>query len=200
MIGTRTEGLQNALGIADWFAVYVSSRHEKKVGAQLALRHIESFLPLYKSVHQWKNRCRRTLDLPLFPNYLFVHIAPTQRVGVLQVPGVLSIVRCGSEPSPIPYAVIESLRAALSARAVEPHPYLVIGHRVRITSGPLTGMTGILVNKKNNLRVVLAVEQIMQSAAVEVNGDEVEDIGPCGSVRRHSEFQGYSLANVSVQA
>lgn len=161
-----------------WLAVYVSSRHEKAVHIHFQLCEIESFLPLYHSLRLWRNRCRRNLQLPLFPNYLFVHISPGKRVNVLRVPGVLSIVSRGTEPAPLPQSTIESLRAALSLRAVEPHPYLVLGHWVRIHSGPLAGLEGVSVKKKDNLRVVLNLDQIMQSAAVEIDGSEVEDIGP----------------------
>jgi transcription antitermination factor NusG len=97
---------------------------------------------------------------------------------VLRVPGVLSIVSRGTQPASLPQSTIESLRAALSLRSVEPHPCLVLGHRVRIHSGPLAGLEGVLVKKKDNLRVVLNLEQIMQSAAIEVDGSEVQDIGP----------------------
>jgi transcription antitermination factor NusG len=161
-----------------WFAVYVSSRHEKVVQTHLELREIESFLPLYHAVRLWRNRCRKDLQLPLFPNYLFVHLQLGKRVDVLRVPGVLSIVNRGTQPAPLPQSIIESLRGALSLRSVEPHPYLIVGHRVRIHSGPLAGLEGVLVKKKDNLRVVLNLDQIMQSAAIEVDGSEVEDIGP----------------------
>lgn len=162
---------------ADWFAVYVGARHEKSVGEQFRLRQIEAFLPLYKAVHRWKNGCKVNLELPLFPNYLFVRVDPRERLRVLRVPGVLSMVCCGREPVPVPKAVIESLRTAIALGQIEPHPYLVVGQRVRIKSGVLAGMEGVLVRKKENLRVVLSLDQIMQSAAVEVEGSEVEPLG-----------------------
>lgn len=155
-----------------WFAVYVTSRHEKKVQAQLALQNIETFLPLYTTVHCWKNRCRKVLQLPLLPNYLFVHIALSTRFAVLRTPGVTSLVCSGHLPAPLPSAAIEAIRAALAVREVEPHPYLAVGNRVRIIDAPLVGMEGILVRKKNKLRVVLLLDEIRQSAAVEVNADE----------------------------
>ncbi len=166
------------LSKVSWFAVYVSSRHEKKVGVQLGRRGIESFLPLYRTVHRWRNRSTKRLELPLFPNYLFVHMAPQEHVRVLQVPGVLSMVCCGREPVPVPESVVEGLRVALALREMAPHPRLVVGCRVRIIKGPLCDMEGVLVRKKNNLRIVITLDQIMQSAAVDVNADEIEEIGP----------------------
>ncbi len=163
---------------AQWVAVYTSTRHEKRVAEHCRVRHIETFLPTYHTVHRWKNRCRVELELPLFPNYLFARIPLREQVRILQVPGVLYIVRCGREPAAVPDLLVESLRSALILRRVEPHPYLVVGRRVRIHAGPLAGMEGVLVRKKNSLRVVIALDQIMQSVAVEVNGEEVEPLAP----------------------
>lgn len=164
--------------VKTWFAVYVTSQHEKKVQIQLGLREIETFLPLYKTIHHWKNRCRKVLELPLFPNYLFVHILLRDRFAVLRTPGVISMVCSGHLPVPLPLAAIEAIRAALAVREVEPHPYLAIGNRVRIIDGPLRGMEGVLVRKKSKLRVILLVDEIRQSAAVEVNADEIDNVEP----------------------
>ncbi len=159
---------------ANWFAVYTNSHHEKRVALQLAEREIESFLPLYSARHRWRNRCERTVALPLFPNYVFVHIAARERVRVLEVPGVLSLVGVGRTPAALPDFEIEALRGGVGRRKIEPHPYLVVGERVRIKAGPMTGMEGVLVRKKNHFRVVLALDAIMQSVAVEVDADDLE--------------------------
>ena len=166
-----------AIDAKAWYALYVSSRHERKILHHLQRLNIEAFLPAYMTVHRWKNRCQKQLELPLFPNYLFVHIAWCERIAVLQVAGVHSIVGYGRRPAVLPDALVIALRATLASRQVEPHPYLVIGQRVRIRKGPLAGLQGILVRKKHNLRVILTLDQIMQSAAVEISGDEVEDAG-----------------------
>jgi len=158
----------------NWFAAYTNSHHEKRVASHFAERQIESFLPLYSARHRWKNRCDMNLELPLFPNYVFVRIDPRERMRVLEVPGVQSLVGFGRTLAPLPYFEIETLRSGLGQRKIEPHPYLVIGERVRITAGPMTGMEGVLVRKKNNLRVVLALDVIMQSVAVEVDAHDLE--------------------------
>ncbi|MGD0790744.1 MAG: UpxY family transcription antiterminator [Terriglobales bacterium] len=159
---------------ANWFAAYTHSHHEKRVASHFAGRQIESFLPLYAALHRWKNRCEMNLDLPLFPNYVFVHIDPRERVRVLEVPGVVSLVGFGRTLAPLPDFEIEALRAGVGQRKIEPHPYLVVGKRVRIKAGPMTGLEGVLVRKKNNFRVVLALDVIMQSVAVEVDADDLE--------------------------
>jgi transcription antitermination factor NusG len=159
---------------ANWFAAYTNSHHEKRVVSHFGERQIESFLPLYAALHRWKNRCEVDLDLPLFPNYVFVHIDPRERVRVLEVPGVLSLVGFGRTLAPLSDFEIEALRSCGGQRKIEPHPYLVIGERVRIKAGPMTGMEGVLVRKKTNFRVVLALDVIMQCVAVEVDADDLE--------------------------
>ncbi len=165
---------------ASWFAAYTNSRHEKRVASQFAERQIESFLALYSTSHHWKNRCEMNLELPLFPNYVFVRIDPRERVRILEVPGVLSLVGFGRVLAPLPDFEIEALRSGLGQRRIEPHPYLVIGERVRIKAGPMTGMEGVLVRKKSNFRVVLALDAIMQCVAVEVDADDLEPAAKCG--------------------
>jgi transcription antitermination factor NusG len=160
-----------------WFAVYTNSRHEKRVAQHLTQREIEFYLPLYKAQRKWSDGSRVTLDLPLFPGYLFVHIKRSERGLVLGVPGTLAVVGgTGGEPAPLPDAAIDALRTGLHLRRVEPHPLLTVGQRARIRSGALAGMEGIVVRKKNSCRVVLTLEHIQRSIAVEVDGDDLEPV------------------------
>jgi transcription antitermination factor NusG len=162
-----------------WFAAYTVSRHEKRVSQYFTAHNIESFLPLYRSPRRWNNGCNVEVEQPLFPNYIFVRVSREERIRVLRIPGVLSFVGTGSTPAVLPDFEIESLRSGLQQRKFEPHPYLVVGERARIKVGPLAGMEGVLVRKKNNLRVVLTVNLIMQSVAVEVEADDLEAIETC---------------------
>jgi transcription antitermination factor NusG len=114
------------------------------------------------------------IELPLFPGYVFVRIASRERVRVLEVPGVLSLVGFGPTPAPLPDFEIEALRSGLGLGKIEPHPFLVIGERVRIKRGPMAGMEGILVRRKSSFRVVLALDVIMKCMAVEVDAEDVE--------------------------
>jgi transcription antitermination factor NusG len=161
----------------NWFAVYTSPRHEKRVSQHLGLQNIEHYLPTYRTKRKWKNGLNVTLDLPLFPGYLFVHIDRCERVRVLQVPGVLSFVGgTGRQPAPMPDAEIVALRSGLPLRNAEPHPLLTVGQRARIRSGALAGMEGVVVRRKNSLRVVLTMELIQRSVAVEVDEAELETL------------------------
>jgi transcription antitermination factor NusG len=174
--GLATEAVTKPALLSRWFAVYTTPRHEKAVARQFEVRQLEAFLPLHRSVHRWKNGCRVSVDQPLFPNYVFVSLQRGDYIQVLQTPGVLSLVGRGREPAPLPAAEIESLRSGLPLRDFEPHPYLVAGRRVRIHSGALAGMVGVLVRKKNSLRVVLTLDLIMQSVSVEIGVDEIEPV------------------------
>ena len=160
-----------------WFALYTASRHEKRVAQHLGQREIEFYLPLYKSERKWADGSRVMLDLPLFPGYLFVHIRRSERSRVLGVPGALAVVGgTGGEPAWLPDATIDALRSGLEARPARPHPLLTVGQRVRIRSGALAGFEGIVVRNKNSFRVVLTVEYIMQSYAVEVALEDLEPL------------------------
>lgn len=160
-----------------WFAVYTSSRHEKSVDLHLKVREIEHYLPLHRTQHKWRDGSRVTLDLPLFPCYIFVHIKPTERVRVLGVPGVLAVVGGpGREPAQLPDAEIDALREGLHLRCAEPHPLLRAGQRARIRCGAFAGMAGVVVRRNNRIRVVLTMELIMKSIAVEVCEHELEPL------------------------
>ncbi|MGH9563969.1 MAG: transcription termination/antitermination protein NusG [Terracidiphilus sp.] len=159
-----------------WFAAYTASHHEKQVLNQLTLRNVESYLPVYKASRQWQKRASVTLDLPLFPNYVFVRISRNQRAAVLGTPGVFSIVGSASNAWELPEREIEALRNGLHERKVEPHPYLVIGERARVKTGMLAGLEGVIVRRKTNLNIVLTLDQIMQSVAIEVDAAELEPV------------------------
>jgi transcription antitermination factor NusG len=152
-----------------WYAAYTSANHEKRVSQQLGVRRVEHFLPLYSSVRQWKDR-KVKLDMPLFPGYVFVRLALRDRLSVLQVPGVACLVGFNGTPAALPADEIEGVRASLvEGVRVQPHPYLAVGRRVRLQSGPLAGLTGIVVRRKSGLRFVVSVDLIQRSVAVELD-------------------------------
>jgi transcription antitermination factor NusG len=166
--------LPGELGESRWFAAYTSPRHEKHVSQQMQNRGIQNFLPLYKSIRRWKDR-RKEIELPIFPGYLFVRMVPRERVSVLQVPGVVQLVSFQGKPTPLPDAEIDMLRLQLlPGGKLQPHPFLTVGRRVRVISGPMAGMEGILARKKDKFRVVLSIELIHRSVAVEIDQSEIE--------------------------
>lgn len=163
-----------ALEARQWFAVYTTSCHEKRVAEHCQIRAIESFLPTYQSTRRWKNGCTVNIASPLFPGYVFVRVNQTHKVRVLELPGVVSIVGAARQPTPLPDADIEALRNGIHLLKAEPHPCLNLGDKVKIRKGPLAGMTGVLIRKKNGLRVVLTLELIMKSISVEIDEKDLE--------------------------
>lgn len=137
---------------------------------------IEQFLPVYHSERRWRNGCSVTLERPLFPGYVFVHIPASERVRVLELSSVIAIVSNGRTPVPLPDEEIARLRSGLPLVRAEPHPLLTVGQAARICRGPLEGLTGIVTRQKNNLRVVLTLDLIMKSVAVEVSADDIEPV------------------------
>src|SRR5437016_6381227 len=160
--------------VSRWYAAYTSANHEKRVAEQLGVREVEHFLPLYASARRWKDR-RVTLQLPLFPGYIFVHMALRDRLKVQQVPGVARLVGFDGKLVALPEKEIQALRRSFeSGVRAEPHPYLTVGRRVRVKSGPLAGTQGILLRRKGNFRVVISIELIQRSVAVDTEVADVE--------------------------
>jgi transcription antitermination factor NusG len=157
----------------NWYAVHTCANHERRVAEQLALRGVEHFLPTYQSARKWKDR-KVKLQLPLFPGYVFVQIELAKRMRVLQVPGVARLVGFDGHPAVVPEADLLRVREFLARGfGAEPHRILKVGKRVRVTGGPLMGMEGIVVRRKNRKRLVISFALIQQAMAVEVAGEDL---------------------------
>jgi|SRR5207247_10711780 len=158
-----------------WYAAYTRAQHEKQVAAELETREVEHFLPLYSSMRRWKDR-RVQLELPLFPGYVFVRLALRERLRVLQVPSVVRLVGFSGQPTALPDTEMEIMRSGLSqSLRAEPHPFLTVGRRVRITGGPFAGLEGVLRRKRSRMRVVVSLGLIQRSVAVDV---DIADVRP----------------------
>lgn len=161
---------------AHWYALYTAPRHEKQVAEQINRQGIACFLPLYRSIRRWKDR-RKELELVLFPGYVFVRMALQNRLRVLRLPGTVRLVTFNGQPAALPEEEIEHLRHRLANSGnIEPHPYLTAGRQVRVRSGPLQGLEGIILRTKERCRIVLSIPLIMRSVAVEVDDGDLEFI------------------------
>ena len=159
-----------------WYAVFTLPQNEKSAARQLAMREVETFLPTYETVKVWKNRQRVRTVLPLFPTYLFARIDCRQRRRVLESPGVIHIVGSSRAHVPIPDAEIDWLRAGMREKTLEPFHDLVVGKKVRIKTGSMEGVEGVLVRKGNGLKFVLSLKLINQHAAIEIGAEDLEPI------------------------
>jgi transcription antitermination factor NusG len=158
-----------------WFAVHTYARHEKAVAQAVREQGITSFLPLVRQVRQWSDR-RKLVDFPLFGCYVFVKLAPNnrQRMQVLRVGGVLGFVGTNGIGIPIPEEQIEAVRILVEEQLpVCSHPFLKIGQRVRIRSGALAGIEGILVSRSGERTLVISLDAIQRSLSVRVQGYDV---------------------------
>jgi transcription antitermination factor NusG len=161
-----------------WFAVQTRARHEKAVAQRLREVGVVTFLPLVKGVHRWSDR-RKMVELPLFSCYVFVRLAPKneRRLRVLLIEGVLNFVGPRGQGIAIPDEQIDSLRRLLQEQLPYcSHPFLKIGQRVRIRSGALAGVEGILVSRSGERTLVVSVDAIDRSLAVRIEGYDVESI------------------------
>jgi transcription antitermination factor NusG len=162
----------------EWLAVHTWSCQEKRVARHLSVRNVEFFLPLYRRISHWKNGLRVPIESPLFPGYIFVKIERKERFRILELAGTHSIVGTPHEPTPLPSAEIEMLRERIHLLGAEPHSYLNVGDRVNVRSGPLNGMSGIVVRRRNGCRLVVSLALIMKSIAVEVDERDLETAEP----------------------
>jgi transcription antitermination factor NusG len=165
-----------AIAAEHWYAVQTRARHEKVVVDRLGEHGVETFLPLATEIRRWSDR-KKTIQSPLFNCYIFARIAPTNidRLRVLKVNGVLGLVGKRGEGTPIPDDQIESVRILVgNGEPWHSHPFLQIGQRVRIRSGALDGMEGVLVSRNGDRTLVISIDAIQRSLAVRVEGYEVE--------------------------
>jgi len=160
-----------------WYAIYTRHQHEKSAAQLLTRKGFEVLLPLYRSRSRWSDRTQIVL-LPLFPNYLFIQCDLDSRVRVLQTAGVCWFVSNAGVPTAVPETEIGMVRRVVEAPVnVLPHSFLDRGDQVRVLRGPLTGLTGILMRVKNQCRVIISLELLHKSAAIEIDLTDLERMG-----------------------
>lgn len=166
-------------GVAgDWHALYTRHQHEKAVARALSYKGHEVFLPLVSATRHWQDRTKQ-LWLPLFPCYVFVRAGFERQIQILSTPGMISVVAWGGRPALIPKGQIDAVRQMIEGTfQVEPCSFLQNGTRVKVVAGPLRGIEGILVRKKDLYRLVVSVELLGRSAAVEIDISSIEASEP----------------------
>ena len=164
-----------------WFALRVRSNHERVAATHLRGKGYEEFAPSYKMERRWSDR-RKTMEQFLFPGYVFCRLDPNDRLPVLTIPGVVSLVGFGQGPSPIPEDEIEQVRKMVaSGLLVTPWPFLKVGQTVLIEQGPLAGVQGILLEVKGTWRLVVSINLLQRSVAAQVDRAWVRPLAEPGS-------------------
>jgi transcription antitermination factor NusG len=190
----HTPLLNRATSHTRWYAAYTYPRHEKAVMKQLESKSIEAFLPLFLTENRWKDR-RVQIQNPLFPGYVFTRINLSERNRVLAIPGVIRMLSFNGLPAPIDDSEIEAVRLCMERGApLEPYPFLEIGDRVRVRSGVLKGLEGLISRCKDERRLIVPISLINQSVAVDIDIQLLEpldtrDINHHGCPSRVELFQ-----------
>jgi transcriptional antiterminator NusG len=158
-----------------WYAIHTRANFEKIAAAHLEAKGFEQYLPLYGVRKHWSDRVIES-NIPLFPGYVFCEFDATCRSRILSTPGVVSIVGFAGKPALIADPEIKAIQKALrSEQRTEPCPYLCEGQLIRVNRGPLSGLRGILI-KKRNWRIVISIEILRRSVAVEIDPDTITPI------------------------
>lgn len=188
-----------------WHAIYTWHQHEKMVADLLSRKGFEIFLPLYQSTRRWKDRLK-TLSLPLFPSYVFIRGGMDQHLQIVTTPGVSSLLTVSGRVAEISRDEIDAVKRTVeSSLRAEPHPFLKCGDWVRVKAGPLEGIEGILVRMKGMFRLVISVELLQKSVAVEVDSAMVERARcpyptPIGNIPGNIALRVSTTANLAAAA
>lgn len=151
-----------------WFALQVRVRRESSVVDYLRANGYDLFLPLYRTRKRWSDRIKEVYT-PLFPGYLFCRFNPDFRLPILKTPGVIGIVSCNRVPASVNESEVAAVRTFLASRVqCQPWPFLKLGDRVRVDSGPLLGLEGILIEHRGSHRLIISVTLLQRSVAVEI--------------------------------
>jgi transcription antitermination factor NusG len=193
----QTDGLKPEF---PWFALQVRARHETGVAGFLEAKGYEQLVPLYKCRRRWSDRIKVT-EAPLFPGYLFCRFDPQYRLPILKTPGVIQIVGYNRIPTPIDEIEMRAIQTLIaSGRPAQPWPFLAVGEHVRIESGSLRGLDGIVVKLKENHRLVVSISLLRRSVAVEIDSALVEpsSSSAAASKQAETEFRKAGVNNLAL--
>jgi transcription antitermination factor NusG len=166
-----------------WFAIHAAPQAEKKVAEHLTYKGYQCFLPLYKSRRKWSDRTK-VLELPLFPGYVFCRLREAIIGPIRSTPGIVRVVSFGGKPYPIPESEIEALQQIVRSGAdASPYmPFLKVGQKVQVKDGPLSGIVGIVVQMRNQRRLVISLDAVMKSISLNLDAYEVASCPPEGRI------------------
>ena len=167
-----------------WYAIRVRSRFELHTSRILCEKGFEQFLPVYRSRRVWSDRVME-LDVPLFPGYVFCRFDAAAPLRVLNTPGVIHIVSAGRKPIPVEQREIVAIQTICnSGLTTQPWPFLEVGRRVHIERGPLAGTEGIVVEVKNQFRLVASITLLRRAVSAEIDREWIRPLPRCAPVTR----------------
>ena len=164
------------VGSDRWYALYVRSRHEKAVENSLRNKGYSVFSPSYRTKRKRVDRIAE-IEVALFPGYVFCQFDSNKRLPILITPGVVGVVGRGNRPEPVDDTEIASIRTvALAGRSVQPWPFLRLGQRIRMQSGPLTGVEGIFLRDEDEDHLIVSVTLLQRAVSVVIEKDSVSPV------------------------
>jgi transcription antitermination factor NusG len=196
---SRTVGETQEFCRPPWFAIRVKSNFEKKVANCLRNKGLEEFLPLYQNRRRLSDRYK-TVDLPLFPGYLFCRLDLDHRLPLLTTAGFLYIVSVGNKPAPVDEGEIAAVQFVVrSGFPAMPWPSLAVGQRVRLESGPLCGLEGVVFQIGMRNRICVSVTLLQRGVSVEVDRDWIRPLSPAGIPPTQSSSVSPKYRNLSAR-
>jgi len=156
-----------------WYALAVQYQHERQTEKALQSQGLKTMVPLYRSRRRWSDRVK-DVDTPLFPGYVLCQFDLTDRIHVMDTPGVAKIVGFGGTPAVLEDSEIAAIQRVVGSKLpLAPWPYLKAGDRVRVETGPMRGLEGTLLRTKDTMHLVIGVELLQRSIAVQVDRDSI---------------------------
>ena len=160
-----------------WYAIYVRSRHEKKVHQLLLEKGVESSLPLIKTTKKWSDR-KKKVEIPLFRGYVFVRIdVGRDKLHILKTDGVVKFIGIHNKPSRIPDEEIHWIHMMIEkSPEVQIEKEIPVGQKVRIMAGLFKGIEGVVLRSGNQSRLVVVIEGIMHAVSVKISPNYLDEI------------------------
>jgi transcription antitermination factor NusG len=168
--------MQQSNGRKQWYALQLKTRFERVVAQHVRGKGYEEYLPTYRSRRHWSDRTKE-IELPLFPGYIFCKFDVIDRLPLLTIPGVRSVVSFGGSPLPVAEQEIVAVqRIVKSGMQYGPWPGVSAGQAVQVKYGPLRGLEGTVVQVKKNYHLVISVNLLQRCVSVEIDRDSVTPV------------------------
>ncbi len=172
-----------------WFVVHGKFNRERSIDVLLRTAGFETFLPTCRIKRRWSDRLKE-IAVPLFPGYIFCKLDVREKLSILKVPGVISLIGIGKEPLPLSNEEVDNIRIMVeSGFSVYPWPYVQLGATVVISEGPLRGLRAIVLEEDaSRRRLIVSVELLNRSIAVDIAPEwatVVRPVSPGRKLGRH---------------
>jgi len=159
--------------ITPWFALQTEPKNEKSVERLLSQKGYACFLPTYRQKRRWSARTV-TVELPLFPRYIFCQFNSSAFGKAVATRGVLRVVGFGGRAAEIPVEEINALQLLAKSDVLrEPWAYIPEGTLVQVETGPLAGAHGVVCSTEDKLRLAISVTLLQRSVAVQLDENTV---------------------------